>query len=96
MGAHVRRGARGLKKLDGPAIVVHSLDHALAALSAAFEADRPIIILSAPDSGIYVGPGWFKALVDAAREAVPEATAAFILDCGDAFMTSPVERPDPN
>jgi GT2 family glycosyltransferase len=83
MGAHVRRGARGLKKLDGPAIVVHSLDHALAALSAAFEADRPIIILSAPDSGIYVGPGWFKALVDAAREAVPEANVTFILDCGD-------------
>jgi fructose/tagatose bisphosphate aldolase len=83
MGAHIRRGARGLKKQDGPAIVVHSLSHALAALTAASEASRPIIILSAPDSGIYAGPGWFKALVDAAREAVPEANATFILDCGD-------------
>ena len=83
MGAHIRRGARGLKKLDGPVIVVHSLSHALAALGAATEVNRPIFVLSAPDSGIYAGPGWFKALVDAARKAVPEANAMFILDCGD-------------
>jgi hypothetical protein len=83
VGAHVRRGARGLKKLDGPVIVVHSLDHALAALTAATAAGRPIVVLSASDSGIYAGPGWFKALVDAAREAAPAANAVFILDCGD-------------
>jgi hypothetical protein len=39
--------------------------------------------LSAPNAGIYAGPGWFKALIDAARAAVPTADAAFLLDCGD-------------
>jgi hypothetical protein len=30
-----------------------------------------------------VGPGWFKGLVAAAREAVPEARFSALLDCGD-------------
>jgi hypothetical protein len=40
-------------------------------------------LLSAPDAGIYAGPGWFKALVDAAREAAPGAGFTAILDCSD-------------
>jgi hypothetical protein len=39
--------------------------------------------MSAPNAGIYVGPGWFKALIDAARAAMPMADAIFMLDCGD-------------
>jgi hypothetical protein len=39
--------------------------------------------LSAPNAGIYAGPGWFKALIDAARAAVPAADAVFMLDCDD-------------
>jgi acyl-CoA reductase-like NAD-dependent aldehyde dehydrogenase len=31
-----------------------------------------------------VGPGWFKALVAAAREAVPDARCSSLLDCGDS------------
>ena len=30
-----------------------------------------------------MGPGWFKALVAAAREAVPDARCCSLLDCGD-------------
>jgi hypothetical protein len=66
-----------------PAITVHSLDHALAALAAAAAAAQPIDLMSAPDAGIYAGPGWFKALADMAREAVPDAQFTAILDCGD-------------
>jgi len=75
----------GLKGLppQHPVFVVHSLGHAIAALTAAAKAGRSIIVLSAPDAGIYAGPGWFKALIDAARAIVPDATAEFILDCGD-------------
>jgi hypothetical protein len=63
--------------------VVHSLTHAVAALEAAAEAGRTVVLLSAADAGIYAGPGWFKALVDAARDAAPGATFTAILDCGD-------------
>jgi delta 1-pyrroline-5-carboxylate dehydrogenase len=69
--------------LTGPAIVVHSLAHAVGALRAAARVGRPIILLSAPEAGVYAGPGWFGALVEAAREAVPDARFSAILDCGD-------------
>jgi hypothetical protein len=79
------RGARRLseRQAQNPIFVVHSLVHAIAALTAAAEVGRSITILSAPDAGIYAGPGWFKALTEAARSAVPKASALFILDCGD-------------
>jgi hypothetical protein len=68
---------------SAPAIVVHSLTHAVAALQAAAAAHRDIVLLSAPGAGIYAGAGWFAALVEAARAAVPAAQCAAILDCGD-------------
>ena len=42
-----------------------------------------MVLVSAPDAGGGVGPGWFKALVAAAREAVPDAQCSSLLDCGD-------------
>jgi hypothetical protein len=68
---------------SAPAIVVHSLTHAVAALEASATADREIVLLSAPGAGVYAGAGWFAALVEAARAAVPAAQCAPILDCGD-------------
>jgi hypothetical protein len=68
---------------DAPLIVVHSLAHAVAALMAAAETVREIVIASAPDAGIYAGPGWWRALLEAARAAVPTARATALLDCGD-------------
>ncbi|TMJ60058.1 MAG: hypothetical protein E6G81_07410 [Alphaproteobacteria bacterium] len=65
------------------AIIIHSLAHAVAALSAAAEAGRPIVLASPPEAGIYTGPGWFRDVIGAAREAVPEAKFSSILDCGD-------------
>jgi acyl-CoA reductase-like NAD-dependent aldehyde dehydrogenase len=66
-----------------PVIVVHALAHAVAALEAAAEAGRPVTLLSAPDAGIAAGAAWFGAMIAAAREAVPAAQSAALLDCGD-------------
>jgi len=41
------------------------------------------VLLSAADAGIYAGPGWFKAVIDTVRQAVPAARLRAILDCGD-------------
>ena len=68
---------------DAPLIVVHSLAHAVAALMAAAETVREIVIASAPDAGIYAGPAWWCALVESARETVPAAKVTALLDCGD-------------
>jgi hypothetical protein len=64
-----------------PVIIIHSLAHAVAALRLA--AGRPVVIASARDAGIYAGPGWFGAVLRAAREAVPAAECTALLDCGD-------------
>jgi hypothetical protein len=72
-----------VQPFNGPIIIVHSLAHAVAALSAAAEAGRRVTLASAPDAGIYAGPGWFGALVAAARAAVPAAQSAVLIDCGD-------------
>ena len=83
MGENLRGLQEGLTAPVAPVFVVHSLAHGLAAASAAVEAGRPIVLLSARDAGIYAGPGWFRELVAAIREAVPEARLRPILDCGD-------------
>ena len=67
-----------------PVIIIHSLTQAIAALRAADSAKRAIVLASAPDAGGYVGPGWFGALVAAARQAVPETRFTALLDCGDS------------
>ena len=41
------------------------------------------MLASARDAGIYAGPGWFGAVLRAAREAVPAAQYTALLDCGD-------------
>jgi hypothetical protein len=68
---------------SAPAIAVHSLVHAVAALETAAARDRDIIVLSAPNAGIYAGAGWWRAMIEAARDAVPGARFSAILDCGD-------------
>jgi hypothetical protein len=66
-----------------PVIVVHGLAHAVVALQAAAEAGKPVTLLSAPDAGIAGGPGWWREMIAAAREAVPQAQCTSLLDCGD-------------
>jgi delta 1-pyrroline-5-carboxylate dehydrogenase len=64
-------------------ILIHSLAQAIAALSAAARTGRPVMLVSAPNAGGYAGPGWFGAVIAAARQAVPEARSSAFLDCGD-------------
>ena len=71
-----------LERPAPPAIVVHALAHAIGALKAAWRVNRPIVLLSAAEAGVYTGPGWFRALAEAAREAVPKARCSVMLDCG--------------
>ena len=68
---------------SGIVIVVHSLAQAIAALSAAAQADQAVVLASPPGAGSYVGPGWFGAAIDTARKAVPNAQFSALLDCGD-------------
>lgn len=65
-------------------IVVHSFADARAALVAAAALGRDVTLTSAPGAGAYAGPGWFKALTDEAKRAVPAAQCDIVLDCGDA------------
>jgi hypothetical protein len=69
---------------DGKArIIIQSLFQATAVLTVSARAGRPVVLVSAPDAGGYVGPGWFKALAAAATEAVPDARCSSLLDCGE-------------
>jgi hypothetical protein len=69
-------------------IIIHSLAQAVAVLSAATRAARPVVLASPPGAACYLGPGWFGALVEAAREAVPGARFSSLLDCGDDVGTA--------
>jgi hypothetical protein len=70
-----------------PAIVVHSLAHAVAALEAAAQAGRAVLLLSAVDAGLSAGAGWWREAIAAARASVPAAQVAVqsaaLLDCGE-------------
>ncbi len=69
-------------------IIVHSLDHARAALAAAAALGVPVTLASAEGAGGYAGPLWFKALVEAALSDHPGLSAAAVLDCGDEAGTT--------
>ena len=66
-----------------PAVVVHGLSDAVAALAQSAAEGRPVTLLSAPGAALYAGCGWWKALIDAAREAHPNVPCMDILDCAD-------------
>lgn len=57
-----------------PAVIVHGLDHALAALAFG----RPVTLLSAPGAALYAGCLWWRELTAAAGAGTD------VLDCADA------------
>lgn len=65
-----------------PAVVVHALHQAQAALAAA--GPRGVLLLSAPGAGGFAGPGWFLALVAEARRLHADVRCTAALDCADA------------
>jgi hypothetical protein len=62
-------------------VIVYSLVQAQAAIAAA--AGRPIILMSARGMAGFMGPLWFKALVDEAATSHPQANVTAALDCAD-------------
>ncbi len=67
-------------------IIVYSLDQARAALDAA--ASRSVILMSARGMAGFMGPLWFKALVDEAAAAYPHADVTGALDVADEAGTA--------
>lgn len=74
--------------VDARRIIVHSLDHARAALAAAAELRVPVTLASAEGAGGYAGPLWFKALIETALRDHPGLSAAAVLDCADEAGTT--------
>jgi hypothetical protein len=64
-------------------IVIHSLDHARAALSAAAACGKEVTLASAPGAALQAGPAWFKAVIEQAGAAFPQVAVTAILDCSD-------------
>lgn len=61
-------------------VIVHSLDHARAAL----RPGHAVTLLSAPGAAAWLGPLLWRELMAAARAAHPATPCHDILDCGDA------------
>lgn len=68
---------------DAPAVIVHGIREAAAALRAADPA-LGLVLLSAPGAGVYAGAGWFVALCRQAAAARPGVPVRPMLDCADA------------
>lgn len=67
-----------------PGFIVHTLAHAIAALTAAGEANRAVVLLSPAEAVRSMGTGYFLTMIAAARAAVPAASSRAVLDCGRA------------
>lgn len=68
----------------GPAIIVHTADHALAALAAAQSLGvEDVTLASAPGAAAYAGPQWFLEIVASAARDHGGVTVRGVLDCGD-------------
>jgi len=65
------------------AVVITSLAQARAALAAAASAGVTLELWSAEGAAASAGAGWFKAVVEAARRAVPGVRFSAVLDCAD-------------
>ncbi len=67
-----------------PAIVIHGLDHALAACRTADALGTGVCLRSGPAAAGYAGAAWFAEVVRAARRVHPDVRIDAILDCGDS------------
>jgi hypothetical protein len=63
-----------------PAVMVHGLDQARAAL----RPGRPVTLLSSRGAALFAGCLWWRALVEQARAEFPAVDVADVLDCADA------------
>jgi hypothetical protein len=66
-----------------PAVIVHGLKDATAALARAAAEGAPVTLLSAPGAAFHAGCGWWRAMAGAARARYPNVPCIDILDCAD-------------
>lgn len=66
------------------AVVVHGAAQAVAAARVAASASHDLTLISGPGGVRSVGPGWFAAVIEAARAAAPEIRIDGVLRCDDA------------
>ena len=87
-----REGARALNAEPAPsrpgrhdvaALVIHDLDQARAALSAARDLGAPVLLVTAPGAAMAGGPLYLKVLLEAAAADVAGARWSALIDCGD-------------
>ena len=64
-------------------IIVHSLAEAEAALGAAAALEVAVTLVSARGMAGFMGPMWFKVLIEEAAAAQPAARVTAMLDCAD-------------
>ncbi len=64
-------------------IIIHSLEHALAACAAAADLKVPLRLASARGAALQTGALWFKAVIEQAIAAHPDLAVTAVLDCGD-------------
>ena len=69
--------------MTGRAVIVHSLDHALAALAAAHGTGAAVTLRSAPGAAAYLGASVFRDMVAEAALAFPAVPLTAVLDCGN-------------
>lgn len=62
-----------------PAVIVHGL----AQVRTALRPGRPVTLLSAYGAALYAGCGFWRALMDRARQEFPQALMMDVLDCAD-------------
>ena len=63
-----------------PAVVVHSLADARAALAPG----APVTLLSGDGAALYAGCGWWQSLTETARAESPQTPVDDLLDCASA------------
>lgn len=69
-------------------IVIHSLEHALAAAAAAEALAVPLLLHSAAGAGSSAGVGWFAAVQAIVAERFPGLDFVIVVDCADEAGTA--------
>lgn len=69
--------------MTGHAVIVHSLDHARAALAAADGLGAAVTLRSAPGAAAYLGASVFRDMMAEAALAFPDVPHTAVLDCGN-------------
>ncbi len=64
-------------------IIIHNIADARAALAAAADVGRPVILVSAPGAAAYLGAAVFREMVAAAARDMPGADVTAMIDCGE-------------